>query len=376
MKNENDMKKNSSFKIDDLEWIIPAKDILLEIPYYGVYISDLSKRVLFWNKGAELLTGYSYAEAANHPSVGGLLGLSDLKGNPLHGPEDPLEKCVTHGERTRHKTRVTTKSGRKFTAQIHFLPVRDGRGEPTAGMAFFHDISEEEDLRQVQTNMNRTLQKYVSKATYREALIGSVTNQAPQPEFIDRTILFIDMVNFTAYSEKTDPAEVIRTLNELLGLGEEAVRECGGDVDKFVGDSMVAVFAEAGAALRAALQIRAGLAELNFRRGKRRQSPVEVRVGINSGRLIRGEVGSLHRKELAVVGDVVNTAARVQSMASPGEILITQATYDLVKRGKDFSPVGEMALKGKQRPVSIYRYGGLSKDDPPWIAGFLGHFFS
>jgi adenylate cyclase len=94
-------------------------------------------------------------------------------------------------------------------------------------------------------------------------------------------------------------------------------------------------------------------------------------MGINTGRLIRGEIGSLHRKELTVIGDVVNTASRVQTKANRGEILITQATYDLLENQRDCFPVGKVALKGKRQLVTMYRIGGLAKVDLPWIPKFL-----
>jgi adenylate cyclase len=139
-----------------------------------------------------------------------------------------------------------------------------------------------------------------------------------------------------------------------LGVCGEVVKDCGGDVDKFIGDSIMAVFEEPDAALRAALEIRTALGEFNELRKKRGEEPIAIRIGLNTGMLIRGEIGTRYRKELTVMGDVVNTAARVQSKADPGDIYITQSTYDLVGNKDYFEPVGKVALKGKKQKVPLY----------------------
>jgi PAS domain S-box-containing protein len=371
MSHETEKAPPPPLKLDLSEWVVPLEEILQEIPYYGIYICDTTGKVLFWNRGAETLTGFTPGEVIGRSSTGELLQLIDSKGKALTGNNDLVRNCLEKGGECQQKIQLIHKAGHPLSAQLHFLPVKDHRGETTSGIVFFHDISKEEDTILTQKNLNSSLRQYVSNATYREALIKSVSNKKTEPEVIDRTILFMDMVGFTAYAEKATPARVIRTLNDLLSLAGEAVRECKGDIDKFIGDSLVAVFKDPNHAVQAALQIRNGLFELNDRREAKGKKPIEVRIGINTGRLIRGEIGSLHRKELTVIGDVVNTAARVQTKAEPGEILITQATYDLIKSKRDCFPVGRVALKGKKQPVTIYRIGGLVRVEMPWIPKFL-----
>ncbi|HEY5037965.1 MAG TPA: adenylate/guanylate cyclase domain-containing protein [bacterium] len=359
------------FDLDSLDWEIPMKEVLQDIPYYGIFISDLSGKILFWNRGVEMLTGYTHREILGRSPVGKLLKLSDMKGKPLYGKNDPLGKCVASGMKARQKVQVTTKSKNPFVAIFHFLPIKDRHGNSAACMAFFHDVSQEADMILTQKKVNTSLKQYVSKAAYREAITKAVSNRAVKPEILNRTVLFMDMAGFTAFAEKTTPEGVIQTLNELLSLCGEAVRECHGDIDKFIGDSLMAVFSDPNNAVRAALQIRVGLFKLNDLREKKGKKPIEVRMGMNTGRLIRGEIGSFHRKELTVIGDVVNTASRVQTKAEPGEILITQATYDLIKTKRDCFPAGKVSLKGKKQLVTIYRIGGLASVDLPWIPKFL-----
>jgi class 3 adenylate cyclase len=344
----------SNPELNSPKWSDPLGGVLLENPHFGVFAVNREDRVTFWNRGAELLTGYSPQEAAEAPSIGNLLNLLDFKGTSIVGIDGPLVRCLVSGKGSSLRARMGTKDRAVLTVMMHVLPVTAPSGTPSVAV-FFHDVSREEDMIQAQRTVNDSLKKYVSDATYKEALYKAVSSRDIRPEAIERTVLFMDMVGFTTFAEKHDPETVTRTLNDLLGLCGEAVRECGGDVDKFIGDALMAVFEEPKAGLRAALEIRAELLEYNALRKKRGEGPIEVRTGLNSGVLIRGEIGTRQRKELTVMGDVVNTAARVQSKAGPGQILVTKATYDLVANKEDFASVGKVALKGKKKPVPIYR---------------------
>ena len=340
--------------LNSLQWSVPLGGLLWEMPHFGVFAVAPNGQVTFWNKGAELLTGFSAKEVAQAVPIGGLLHLQDFKGASLVGRDGLVERCLITGAASTQKVRIGTKNRAVLTVLMNVLPVTSPDGLKSAAV-FFQDVSREEDMIQAQRTVNENLKKYVSDASYKEALYKSVSSQAVKPEALERTVLFLDMVGFTAFAETHDPETVTRTLNDLLGICGEAVKDLGGDVDKFIGDSIMAVFEEPDAALRAALEIRTALAEFNVLRGKRGEGPVAVRIGLNTGLLIRGEIGTFFRKELTVIGDVVNTAARVQSKAAPGDIYITQATYDLVGNKDYFVPVGKVALKGKKQKIQLYR---------------------
>ena len=352
-----DEKNLVSPELNFLQWSVPLGGLLWETSHFGVFAVAPNGRVTFWNRGAEVLTGYSANEIAQAVPIGQLLHLQDFKGTSLVGRDGLVERCLITGTASTQKVRIGTKGRSVLTVLMSVLPVTSPSGQKSAAV-FFHDVSREEDMIQAQRTVNENLKKYVSEATYKEALYKSVSSQAVKPEAIERTVLFLDMVGFTTYAEKHDPETVTRTLNDLLGICGEAVRDCSGDVDKFIGDSLMAVFEEPDAALRAALEIRTALTEFNGLRKKRGEEPVEIRIGLNTGLLIRGEIGTRYRKELTVIGDVVNTAARVQSKAGPGEICITQATYDLVGNKDYFSRVGRVALKGKKQKIALYRMKG------------------
>lgn len=187
------------------------------------------------------------------------------------------------------------------------------------------------------------------------------------------TVLFTDIRQFTALSEKHRPQDVVQVLNGYFAVVNGVIREVGGFVNKFGGDSTMAVFGapvslpaaeSARRALRAALLIRARLAEFNARRAAAGQQPIAIGVGINTGEVITGNVGSAERFEYTVIGDTVNVAARVQALTAqlPGSsVLITEPTLKCLgpQHGLRLVDHGAMALKGKAKPVRVYGVVGL-----------------
>jgi adenylate cyclase len=175
------------------------------------------------------------------------------------------------------------------------------------------------------------------------------------------SVLFADIVHFTSLAENMKPAEVIQLLNGVFERLADAVFQHDGTLDKYIGDAVMAVFGaplpQADHALRAvktALLMRDVLDQLN------RASPdapqLQIRVGINSGNAIVGDVGSPLRKEYTAIGDVVNTASRLESsVAQPGEIVIGPLTYELVKAGFACEALPEVQLRGRLQGIQPYR---------------------
>jgi len=182
------------------------------------------------------------------------------------------------------------------------------------------------------------------------------------------TVLFTDIRKFTSFSESHNPQEVLDMLNNYFSIVNGAVREAGGMINKFGGDSTMAIFGApmgltptetARRALRAALSIRARLAEFNARRIQATLEPLTVGIGINTGEVITGKVGSEERFEYTVIGDAVNVAARVQSLTEQftgSDILITEGTYNAFDDREQLliTDHGPMPLKGKTKLVRVY----------------------
>ncbi|MCG8590054.1 MAG: FHA domain-containing protein, partial [Proteobacteria bacterium] len=177
----------------------------------------------------------------------------------------------------------------------------------------------------------------------------------------DVTVLFADITGFTSTAETMRPAEVVRMLNQVFESLTEVVFEHEGTLDKFRGDGMMAFFGaplaqsdHARRAVACALRMQEVLQSQEVCDGEGRV--LTMRIGINSGPVIVGDIGSPQRKDYTVIGDVVNTASRLESsVAKPGEVAIGPTTFEQVKDDFDCEPLEEVQLKGKSQLVRPYR---------------------
>jgi adenylate cyclase len=186
------------------------------------------------------------------------------------------------------------------------------------------------------------------------------------------TILFTDLRDFTAMTEREDPAVVISSLNDYFQIVVEAADRHGGIVNKFGGDSTLVLFgltdergdarASATAAVRAALDIRAGMDALKQQRAAEHLPALAAGIGINTGTVIAGLIGAERRMEYTVIGDAVNLSARIQALNREldGEILISDATHAALGEpaGLELIDYGTQHVKGKSNGVGIYAVVG------------------
>lgn len=171
------------------------------------------------------------------------------------------------------------------------------------------------------------------------------------------TALFSDVRGFTAMSEKMKPEEVIEILNIYLNMQSKIIHQRGGTVDKFIGDQVMAIFEGEGSevnAVRAAVEIQRGCQALNFARLKAGKRRMLLGIGINSGDVVMGNIGSEEQMDYTVVGDNINMAARLCSVALPDQIVMTQSVADAVKTEAAFRKLEPISLKGKMNLVEVY----------------------
>ena len=173
------------------------------------------------------------------------------------------------------------------------------------------------------------------------------------------TVLFGDLRGFTPLAEELDPADVVDILNSYLKLVIDAVFEFTGTLDKFRGDGFMAFFGAPIAreddplsAVRCALAIQERLAHIAF--VKFPEVRLHMGIGINTGIVIAGNIGSERRTDYTVIGNEVNTAQRFESNAGPGQILITGNTYERVKHTVQVRELGRLRVVGKQEGVEAY----------------------
>ncbi len=191
------------------------------------------------------------------------------------------------------------------------------------------------------------LTKYVSAGTITSLASGQ------EPRRVQRTLLFTDVRGFTAYTERNGAEAILAVLNGLLEKQAEIVAAHGGDIDKFVGDEVVAVFSGAdapGRACDAALEIRDAVAA-----NAASYDNLAVGAGIATGQVVQGMVGSVRRADFTVLGDAVNVASRLCSIAKAGQILVCDCTRDsLVPGGHELAGPFKATLKGKAEPQVVY----------------------
>lgn len=175
------------------------------------------------------------------------------------------------------------------------------------------------------------------------------------------SVLFADLTGFTSLADGMPPSAVVQLLNTVFEHLTSAVFANEGTLDKYIGDAVMAVFGaplhqtdHAIRAVKTAMLMRQLLEDYCRRRGE--GPPLKMRIGINSGKVIAGDIGSSLRKEYTVVGDVVNVASRLEaSVAQPDEIVIGPATYELVKDLVECEPLPEVQLRGKRQGLCPYR---------------------
>jgi class 3 adenylate cyclase len=170
------------------------------------------------------------------------------------------------------------------------------------------------------------------------------------------TALFSDARGFTALSEKMSPEEVVSLMNIYLNLQTSVIHQWGGIVDKFVGDEVMAIFEGRGMeinAVRAAVEIENFCKSLNSARAASGEKQIFVGIGLNSGEVVMGNMGSEDHMDYTVIGDNINVAARLCGVAQPGQVLASKTIADIIADQATWKELPPVQVKGKEQPVGI-----------------------
>ncbi len=178
-------------------------------------------------------------------------------------------------------------------------------------------------------------------------------------EETEASILFADIVDFTSLSRKLSPTEIAAMLNSFFSRMTDIVFKYEGTLDKFIGDCVMAVFGapnkmkdHAERAVKAAVEMQKTLPDFNRETGYN----LQIKIGINSGKVVAGDVGSYKRVDYTVLGDTVNIASRLESsICKPGEIIIGENCYNLVRDKFNIDFLGEKPVKGVDKKLKVYR---------------------
>ncbi|MBW1973192.1 MAG: FHA domain-containing protein [Deltaproteobacteria bacterium] len=181
---------------------------------------------------------------------------------------------------------------------------------------------------------------------------------APREQIV--TILFADIVGFTEMSERLSPTRIGELLNEYFSVMSDIIFDNHGTLDKYIGDAIMAVFGapfpgedDPIRAIKVALRMQQRLKEMNEKRG---EDGFDMRIGINTGKVVVGNIGSMKRMEYTVLGDPVNIASRLETIAKPNQILIGEETYRAIADSDIFNikPLGKRKIKGRHKELMVY----------------------
>ena len=222
-----------------------------------------------------------------------------------------------------------------------------------------------EEERKIRARMER----YHSPQVVDEIVRGSVSTDENEVRSAEVSILFADISGFTTISETKKPEEVSEFLSHFFSCAVESIFAFGGTLDKFIGDAVMAFFGapirqddHADRAILCGLMMQRLVTDWNNEREKNGLPPVRIRIGINSGPAVVGNVGTEKRVDYTVLGSAVNIASRLESgVARPGQLVISQNTYERVIGSFRTEPLGEFALKGLTQKMPVHVVFGAER---------------
>ncbi|MCP4568535.1 MAG: GAF domain-containing protein [FCB group bacterium] len=185
------------------------------------------------------------------------------------------------------------------------------------------------------------------------------------------TVLFADIRGFTSLSETISPSEVLQLLNEYYEVIVDVVFSYEGTVDKFIGDEVMVIWGapvthddDPIRAVRTALAIQKAVVDFNKYRAGQGKHQIQIGIGINTGNLVAGYIGSTKTMNYSVIGDTVNTASRLCSCAKKGQVIISENTYRFVQKYFNIAKYKLIKVKGKSKPIRVYNVLSARKKSP------------
>ena len=218
-----------------------------------------------------------------------------------------------------------------------------------------------EKIRQEEIMRSR-LERFHSPQVIEMILKGSqeTKDNIMEPKDLTATVLFTDIIDFTQLAEQSPPRETNIILNQYFSAMVEIIFRFDGTLDKYIGDGLMAVFGapmegknDAERAILAAKEMKRQLAVMMATQEGGRKK-LDIRIGINTGRVVAGNIGSPRRLDYTVIGDPVNIASRLESIAKPNQILIGEETYRAVKGKFKIKKIGPKKVKGKRAEIMVY----------------------
>lgn len=255
-------------------------------------------------------------------------------------------------------------------------PLTNPSGKVLGGLVVLEDISQEK-------RMKATMYRYMTPGVA-ERVMALGEDALMVGERKDVTILFSDIRGYTSLTEKMEAADVVTLLNDYFETMVEAVFTFEGTLDKFIGDALMAVFGaplplpnHPWMAVQSALDMRRRLKEFNEHRRSTNQPIIRIGIGISSGEVVSGNIGSQKRMDYTVIGDGVDISARLEGVTKEYgcDIILSEYTYKLCRDQVWVRELDRIRVKGKTVPINIYELiGDRAQPLPPETAAFLEHY--
>lgn len=357
----------------DLERTEQRLQAILESANDAIIAIDERARVMLWNPQAERMFGYGAHEMVGET----LAAIIPERFRDLH--QQGVERVVAGGERhvigSTAELAALHKDGREFPIELSLATWSVDGQRMFSGI--IRDISERKRAEQAIHVANKALNeknaqlealsvklaKYLSRQVY-DSIFEGRTDVQVKSYRKELTVFFSDIEGFTDLTDRLEAEAMSRILNNYLSEMSAIADECGGTIDKFIGDGIMIFFGDPGtngrkadalACVGMALRMRQRTSEL------RREwddligtDPLHVRMGINTGYCTVGNFGSEDRLDYTIVGGAVNVASRLEESAGPDQIQISHATYALIRDEIYCRPIGDMRVKGVSHEIRTY----------------------
>jgi adenylate cyclase len=323
----------------------------------GVITTDTMDNITTFNRAAELILGIPANKAQDRPFSE---ALSFLKDSPL---PYMIEEVKQHDRRYIGYEIVRDLPDRgQVSLSMHLSSLKDPEEEPLGVAIVVDDLTEKKRYERERTMLKRYLPPELIDQLPDDL---SALKLGGKRQLI--TTLFADIRGFTTFSERSEAERVVEIINRYFALAYDAVRRGGGLVDKYLGDAIMAhyntplnpVDDHAKRAVQAAWKIKKMIEEQRASGGL--QVDLSFGMGVNTGEAVLGNVGAEERMDYTAIGDAVNLAKRLQECAGPGQILLSNSTYELTKGIVIANKLKPIKVKGRSALEQIYELMGLKQ---------------
>jgi class 3 adenylate cyclase len=319
-------------------------------------IPDLSEQV------QDLITQlFAFSENKDIANIEGTVALAKL--GQFDKALKELQRISDKGIRLEASQNIE-EINKHFNAMISYLrdSYKDIKKQSLQIMRYAKELSQSYQRLKEEEELRNKLSRYVGQNLL-DRLVISKDDILFENERREITILFADIRSFTAMSERMPAEEIVYMLNVFFSAMVDVIFRNNGILDKFIGDAIMAIFgipfsentSPCYDAVKTAIEMQKATGTLMKSRKFFRKETFEIGIGINTGDVIIGNVGSKNRMDYTVIGDSVNTAARFQAMAKGGEIIIGAKTYEQIGNQFNIKKGGKIKLKNKRKPVLYYK---------------------